>query len=304
MYNTINTISYNLPNTQNITPISVYNNYNNYYIDDSIQHVFPTSEFEFKINKIRDKHNNEYEKVKITDKVEKSCIDFTIKEDLIYVDWLNNCESGTGTTILQKVEQFAREIGIFKITLEDASQINTPCHNRVSLEILSILTTGKSWYNKLGYICENQDEIYKHYDSIIQMSFSDFIDHVYRIIEENYINHLHNFETLINILVRQKKIVFFFESTTVQQVFIKIKEMFKKGQPCLADIEPHLVLLIGYIKMSNILLLPPNRQIFTKILSLEDDGKGMHRKKQKRTKKQKRRTKRTKTNKFLRKKLR
>jgi hypothetical protein len=53
--------------------------------------------------------------------------------------------------------------------------------------------------------------------------------------------------------------------------------MIKKGQPCRRDIEPHLVLLIRYIKMSNILLLPPNKQIFTKILSLEDDGKGMQR---------------------------
>jgi hypothetical protein len=243
---------------------------------DIIHRIFPTSEFEFKIIKIQDKHNNhEYEKIEFTDKVVKSCIDFTIKEDLIYVDWLNHCESGTGTTLLHKVEQFAREIGIFKITLEDASQINTPCHNGVSLEMISILTAGKSWYNKLGYICENQDEIYKHYDSIIQMNFYDFIDHVYRIIEENYVNYLHTFQTLINILLEQNEIVN--HESTVQEVFIKIKDMIKKGQPCRRDIEPHLVLLIRYIKMSNILLLPPNKQIFTKILSLEDDGKGMQR---------------------------
>jgi hypothetical protein len=109
-----------------------------------IESIFPPGEFEFKIVKIRNKDNDEYEQIQVTDKDEfkNYCVDFTIKEDSIYIDSLSKCASGTGTTILQKVEQFAREIGILKITLEDLSQITTPCNKGTSLKILSILSTG------------------------------------------------------------------------------------------------------------------------------------------------------------------
>ena len=290
-----------LDNIDNITPISYKHNYNN--INDSIQRIFPESDFITKKNKSPLNGNLKFT---IRDKSQKFCIIFIIEKDLIYVDELLKCSSGSGTTLLHKVEQFAREIGIFKITLIDKSKIITPCdEDQVSLQMLSILTTGESWYNKLGYIYENQDEINSHNSSIIQMRFSDFI----KIIEQQFksklflpsMNHSKFNELIENI----KSIGILDFESTVQEVFIKIKEMFKKGQPCLADIEPHLVLLIGYIKMSNILLLPPNRQIFTKILQPDIARGGTHRKKQKRTtKKQKRTTKRTKTNKFLRKKLR
>jgi hypothetical protein len=250
---------------QNITPI-IYT-HNSYNIEDIIQRIFPNSDFDVQIKESKDG----YRQFLIIDKHQHSCVDFTIKEDLIYVDWLANCSSGSGTTLLHKVEQIAVEMGILKIELMDASQITTPCKKGISLQLLSILTTGKSWYNKLGYVCENQSEIYSYNNSLIRMKFADFIDRVYDIIEKKYEKDSLRFQTLINELFS----ILDFEET-VQEVFIKIKDMLKKGQPCLA-IEPNLVLLISYIKMSNILLIPPPfKTTFTKIL--QPGGKKIKRK--------------------------
>lgn len=250
---------------QNIIPI--IHKPNSYNIEDIIERIFPNSDFNMQIKESKDR----YRKILIIDKHQRSCVDFTIKEDLIYVDWLTNCSSGSGTTLLHKVEQIAIEMGILKIELMDASQITTPCNKGVSLQVLSILTTGKSWYNKLGYVCEQQSEIDSYNNSVIQMKFSDFIDILHNIIEKNFENDLLRFQTLINELFS----IIDFEST-VQEVFIKIKDMIKKGQPCLA-IEPKLLLLISYIKMSNILLIPlPFKTTFTKIL--KSGGKKIKRK--------------------------
>lgn len=251
---------------ENIAPI-LYKP-NSYNIEDIIQRIFPSSEFDMQIKKSEDVPNLY---IYIVDKLKKTCVDFTIKEDLIYVDWLTNCSSGSGTTLLHKIEQIAIEMGILKIELMDASQISTPCNKGISLQILSILTTGKSWYNKLGYVCEQQSEIDSYNNSLIQMKFADFIDILHDIIEKNYEKHLPRFQTLMNELFSAID----FEST-VQEVFIKIKDMVKKGKPCLA-IEPTLLLLISYIKMSNILLIPPPfKTTLTKIL--QSGGKKIKRK--------------------------
>ena len=240
---------------------------NSYNIEDIIERVFPNNAFDKKIEESKDG----YRKFLIIDKHKNSCVDFIIKEDSIYVDWLTNCSSGSGTTLLHKVEQIAVEMGILKIALMDASQITTPCNKGVSLQLLSILTTGKSWYNKLGYVCEQQSEIDSYNNSIIHMLFSDFIGIIYEFFEKNYEDKIESFQTLINQLLS----IIDFEST-VQEVFIKIKGMLKKGQPCLA-IEPKLLLLITYIKMSNIILIPPPfKTTFTKII--QPGGKKIKRK--------------------------
>jgi hypothetical protein len=272
---------------QNIPPISYKNNYN---IDDIIQRIFPESEFTARKNK---SPLNKYLKIYVRDNSQKICIVFTIKEESIYVDELNRCTSGSGTILLQKVEQLAREIGFFKVTLIDSSEINTPCEDRVSLQILSILTTGKSWYNRLGYIFENQSEIDSYHDELIKMRFSVFINKIHEIIENKYPNHLIKFETLLRDLVRQQYINF---ESTVKEVFTQIKYMLKKGEPC-HEIEPQLVSLIMYINMSNILI---SKSVVTKTIG-PDIGKGMKRKGPTKKRKKKQNTKkRTKTNKFLR----
>lgn len=248
---------------QNITPPRY-----EYNIYDSIRYIFQESAFDIQMVE-SDDGPDLY--LYIRDKHQKDCIIFTIKKDSVYVDWLNKCSSGTGTTILKKVEQVAREIGIFKIMLMDSSKIDTPCGKKVSLQILSLLTSGKTWYNNLGYICENQYDLDSHVSLIIETSFEDFIDRIHEIIENKYPNDLIRFKTLIRDLVSQQYINI---ETTVKNVFIQIKDMLKKGEPCRHDIEPQLVLLIWYIELSNILILKPFETIFTKTLQTNSGGKG------------------------------
>jgi hypothetical protein len=296
-------MSYNLLDIQNIPPPSYKHNsythnsythnsytHNSDSLKDIVERIFPEREFDTQIQQTTDG----YSRLTIMDKLEKRCLVFTIEDDLIMVDNLYKCDSGSGTTLLHKVEQFAREFGIFKIKLEDASTITTPCEKRFSLQMLSILTTGKSWYNKLGYIQnpKKQRLMDSHNSILIQTRFADFIDMVKKTIQEDEKNEFNN-------LIENIKDILDFEST-VQDVFIKIKDMFKNGKHCDIVIEEQLTSLIYYIKRSRILNINYDDEV--KILHT---GKGIQRKRNP-TKKQKKtkRTKKNKTNKFLRKKLR
>jgi hypothetical protein len=243
-------------------------------LTDIIQRIFPTDAFTITTQESSDK----YLQIYIKDKRQRSCVTFRIKEDSIYVEWLTKCDSGSGTALLHKVEQFASEIGIFKIILEDASQVITPCYSVTSLRMLSILTTGKSWYNKLGYTSKNQVETDSYNNSLIQMLFSDFIDMVKRTIqynEEHKINLSRSMNsTKFNELIEYIKSIDILDlkpTDTTQEVFIKIKNMLKPGQPC-RDIEPYLELLIEYIRTNNILKTSQDDE--TKILHTETNTRG------------------------------
>jgi len=265
-------------------------------LTDIIQRIFPTDAFIITTQESSDKHLQ----IDIKDQRQGSCVTFRIKEDSIYVAWLTKCDSGSGTALLHKVEQFAREIGIFKIILEDASNVITPCYSVTSLRMLSILTTGKSWYNKLGYTSKNQDEIDSYNNSLIQNLFTDLIDMVKRALRFNEVHQKNlsrgmnskNFNDLIE-HIKSIDILDLKPTDTIQEVFIKIKAMLKPDQPC-RDIEPYLVLLIEYIIENNILKISEDDNV--KILHPETDTHGgMKRKgtknKRKRTKNKRKRTK-------------
>jgi hypothetical protein len=246
-------------------------------LTDIIQRIFPTDAFTITTEELSDK----YLQIHIKDQRQRSCLTFRIKEDSIYVEWLTKCDSGSGTALLHKVEQFATEIGIFKIILEDASQVITPCYSVTSLRMLSILTTGKTWYNKLGYTSKNQDEIDSYNNLLIRMLFSDFIDMVKRTIQYNE-EHKKNLSRSMNSMkfnelieyIKSIDILDLKPTDTAQEVFIKIKNMLKPGQPC-RDIEPYLELLIEYIRTNNILKTSEDDDI--KILETNTRG-GMNRK--------------------------
>jgi hypothetical protein len=151
----------------------------------------------------------------------------------------------------------------------------------------------------LGYVYENQRELDSHYNSIITMNFNHFIEEVELILEENYPTRVIVFQTATNVIKSKKELVSD-DTTTVQDVFMKIKNMLKKGQPCRRAIEPYLISLIECIKWSNILFIPSDKAILTKTIG-PDIGKGMKRRGPTKKRKKKQNTKkRTKTNKFLR----
>lgn len=99
----------------------------------------------------------------------------------IHVESVKNCkERRMGQQLLNLVENLARRIGFNEITLIDMSKLVIESGKTVSLITLYNLTTGQSWYNKLGYICKdndfNHDEAFKsNKTKITTMSVSEFI---------------------------------------------------------------------------------------------------------------------------------
>jgi len=81
----------------------------------------------------------------------------TRENNNILVHKLDNCHEKTmGAKLLSSVEILAKRIGSSKISLIDASKLEIAGAS-VSLKTLYNLTTGQSWYNKLGYICKDED---------------------------------------------------------------------------------------------------------------------------------------------------
>ena len=125
-------------------------------ISEKLQLLFPSTIFNVNIDGL----GSSIVSVTITNKTEGDviCVKFTIKgqpQGIIQLNSLLKCsdtgDDGTGTALLSKVETFARQIGITHITLADESNIYI-CGNQINLAHFKILTTGMSWYNKLGYV--------------------------------------------------------------------------------------------------------------------------------------------------------
>ena len=118
------------------------------------QLLFPPNIFKVNINS----QGSNIVSVIITNKTEDEfiCVKFTIRvqERIIELNSLLKCsvtgDDGTGSALLTKVETFAKQLGITDIILYDESKINV-CGNQIDLAHFKILTTGMSWYNKLGY---------------------------------------------------------------------------------------------------------------------------------------------------------
>jgi hypothetical protein len=88
-----------------------------------------------------------------------------------------------GEKLLNLVEDLARRIGSEEIALDDMSKLIIDSDKSVSLITLYNLTTGQSWYNKLGYICKDEEDIdFNHVDAfesnkvkITTTSVNDFV---------------------------------------------------------------------------------------------------------------------------------
>lgn len=124
-------------------------------IPEKLQLLFPPKIFNVNING----QGSNIVSVIITNKTEEDviCVKFTIRvqERIIQLNSLLKCrvtgDDDTGTALLSKVETFAKQLGITHITLDDESNIYI-CGNEIVLAHFKILTTGISWYNKLGYV--------------------------------------------------------------------------------------------------------------------------------------------------------
>jgi ribosomal protein L24 len=90
-----------------------------------------------------------------------------MKKNHIYVENLNKCDKNSGTILLEKIINIAKELKYKNIKLSDASTISFDSRRRTTdqkncnfpLSYWHILSKGKSWYNSLGFISNNYSAI-------------------------------------------------------------------------------------------------------------------------------------------------
>lgn len=197
--------------------------------------------------------------IHIKDLSKKNCLQIIFKpsknSENYYIELfkLDRCHF-QGSANLQNLIEYSKYLkNILKIKLdiiflEDASII--PDTN-IRLWLLSILTTGESWYNRFGFITDDNNIEKKHNNEIIQMNIIEFINLC--IIQYKRIRNDIN-ESLI------KRIMSFFEkyneSKSVKDVFIEIKRELKENR-----ISPEDSSMIGrileIINLSSIILYNP-----------------------------------------------
>lgn len=105
------------------------------------------------------------------------------EENNIYINHLDNCEEkSVGLKLLNLVEDLAKRIGSNEISLVDKSKLKMGIGQSVPLNTLYNLTTGQSWYNKMGYICREEgflnyhEEQYKeNKEKITRTNVNDFV---------------------------------------------------------------------------------------------------------------------------------
>jgi hypothetical protein len=114
----------------------------------------------------------------VTDKNNSECIIFTDEPDELYIDKLHTCNNSSGAQNLEKAVLLAEHAGKPKVCLHDESTINFKCGQEdvsVDLAGLKLLSTGKSWYNKMGFESYKFSDEIKHNDNIISKKFGNVI---------------------------------------------------------------------------------------------------------------------------------
>jgi hypothetical protein len=126
--------------------------------------------------------------IKINVKHDKSqCLEIKIdigKKKIIKINTLAKCGNYTGSELLKKVDDLAKLLHVTKIELTDASLRNY-CGAIIHLPILSILTTGSSWYNSQGYVSDNHDDIMRHNALIVNDLFVKMMDDAQKVVGDN-----------------------------------------------------------------------------------------------------------------------
>jgi len=79
------------------------------------------------------------------------CLYLMIEPAKIHIENLNKCGPYTGTDMMFRVINYAKETKIPKLELMDKSK-KFICDGAINLAYLNILTTGQSWYNSKGFI--------------------------------------------------------------------------------------------------------------------------------------------------------
>ena len=200
------------------------------------------------------------------------------KNNNIYVQALKNCkEKRMGQKMLNLVEDLARRIGSEEIALDDMSKLEIGSGKSVSLITLYNLTTGQSWYNKLGYICKDED--FNHAEAfesnkvkITTTSVNDFVlEEVEPIMNKSMDKMLEEIQIQFPELDPDK---------TIQEYFIIVKEKLQQySDGTLDDDVSLLVKLVDLISRANIITTTYNMTDCTLIKEMKSSTGGKIRKK-------------------------
>lgn len=212
-----------------------------------IEQMFPKNIFNVKIT-----GGGTDVEVNVEDEIGDDCISFNVYQEYIIIHNLYKCQI-RGTVSLLNVEQIAIQMGIFKIMLSDGSHITTSCGIKLRLDVLFILSSGITWYNKLGYEFENQLERNSHNNQIILKSMDEFIQSIRERLP---------IKTEFNELITSMKRWIRFDSN-VKGFFIDAIQILKTP-PSICEFERHLEILLNYIIDAN--LLNATRGYVTKII--------------------------------------
>lgn len=106
----------------------------------------------------------------------------SIDKKTMVLEMLTRCNQIRGKALLDTWINFARAIGIRTVELVDNSMIYVPDseygnhHCSLSLPTLSILSSGQSWYERMGFRSRRSDEYRAHNETVRAMPFPTFIE--------------------------------------------------------------------------------------------------------------------------------
>jgi len=112
-----------------------------------------------------------------------NCVDMTIyiETNDIYINHIDKCKFYRGKQSVENILEFARDLGITKISLQDKSTIIIDRCNFL-LPYYYILLNGISWYNSFGFKSINYEEENRINSNIPIMNLNEFKN----ILIENY----------------------------------------------------------------------------------------------------------------------
>ena len=165
-------------------------------LDDPIFMFFPIEKYDIQLQKF--KQEIIIQSVSNTE-MSEWCSTFFIKEKTLYIDHLNKCNEKSGKENLDNIINYGKYLKshniIDKIELEDESRIQIRKYS-FSLSLLSILSSGISWYNSFGFISENFEDEKRYNARFLGMNLEDFLNECIPKILENRLKYY--FEKLNN----------------------------------------------------------------------------------------------------------
>lgn len=198
------------------------------------------------------------------------CSNFSIKKKTLFIEHLNKCNRQSGRDNINNIINYGKYlkdnniIDIDQISLDDESRIEIMNHNSFSLSLLSILSTGMSWYNSLHFFTEKSEEEQAYNARFLGMNLEGFLKEcilkkLEKILkEQSERNSLskNDFKENIRLELTNKKDEFIkiFGDLNVNKLFISIKDRLKNHEKLSKEELDKIIELLNFIESSEIIM--------------------------------------------------